>query len=93
MVQWIGVNTEYLTESIIATTVSGTATSITTGIQLSAVTATATASGGVNPGDIIVTIPESVRVGLSKAVSDAAAACGVAAKLRRRAGDGTNNQT
>lgn len=79
-------NTEYLTEEIITTTVNDQSTETKIPIQIQVVTAVA-AGEGVAAGDVTVLLSEGLRSSLGDAVSAASAACGAAAKRRAKRAD------
>jgi hypothetical protein len=75
LLQWIGVNTEYLTDLTVATTVNGQPTQ--TAVPAAIVASTATASAdGVTPGDVSVALSPKLVDVLSKLLSEVEAACG-----------------
>lgn len=74
LIQWIGVNTEYLTDLIVTTTVNGEPTHTTVLAAIVASTATASVNGVV-PGDVSVALSPKLLDVLGKLLSEAEAAC------------------
>ncbi|KAF1828489.1 hypothetical protein BDW02DRAFT_615419 [Decorospora gaudefroyi] len=72
---WIGVNTEYLTDLTVTTTVNGKPTHTTVPAAIVASTATASANG-VAAGDVSVALSPKLLDVLGKLLSEAEAACG-----------------
>jgi hypothetical protein len=85
MMQWIGVNTQYLTQSVATSTVGNVPVTTTMDVHISVETASV-AAGGVEAGDVVVTISEPLAHGLDDAVKNIVAACG-GAKVRKRQGE------
>ncbi|OAA53065.1 hypothetical protein ISF_09019 [Cordyceps fumosorosea ARSEF 2679] len=85
--RWIGINTEYLTEVIVTTTINNVETTTAVKQQLSVVTATAD-SEGVKVGDVTVLLADTLQKELDGLIKTGMASC--ASPVRRRKRDGTS---
>ncbi|KAF2733710.1 hypothetical protein EJ04DRAFT_564840 [Polyplosphaeria fusca] len=81
--KWIGVNDEYLTMISTTVTVEDRPVISTIPVEISASTATASATG-VDPGDVTVLLSDKFRAALEQEIKDAAISCGAVAKARKR---------
>ena len=79
-------NTEYLTEATLTTTVDDVEATTVVQEQMAVSTATE-ASEGVEAGDVTVLVSDMLQKELDLLVKEAAASCGGGVKLRKRDGE------